>query len=209
MAQTNPRVQSKSAATPPASISGAAIPDRLYYRIGEVARLCGVAPSVLRFWESQFPQLKPTKGGTGQRLYRRRELDLALHIHQLVHLQGYTLAGARQALAQPVPAQSAAMSAAAMPAPSVPAPAPTPVAEPALPASPQALAALRAALTELREMLTRSAVIPTNSHPAAVPEAAPRRRPRLAPLAPSLFAEHGDEPQRDLDVPAFLRRLRF
>lgn len=187
MAQTNPRVQSKSAATPPASISGAAIPDRLYYRIGEVARLCGVAPSVLRFWESQFPQLKPTKGGTGQRLYRRRELDLALHIHQLVHLQGYTLAGARQALAQPVPAQSAAMSAAAMPAPSVAAPAPTPVAEPALPASPQALAALRAALTELREMLSRGPI--SHSAPHLTTESAARRRPRVAPLGPSLFAE--------------------
>ena len=74
------------------------IPDRLYFRIGDVARICEVEPYVLRFWETQFPNLKPNKGGTGQRLYRRREVELALRIKQLVHNEGYTLAGARQAL---------------------------------------------------------------------------------------------------------------
>jgi DNA-binding transcriptional MerR regulator len=74
------------------------IPDRLYFRIGDVARICGVEPYVLRFWETQFPSLKPNKGGTGQRLYRRREVELALQIKQLVHNEGYTLAGARQAM---------------------------------------------------------------------------------------------------------------
>jgi DNA-binding transcriptional MerR regulator len=74
------------------------IPDRLYFRIGDVARICAVEPYVLRFWETQFPSLKPNKGGTGQRLYRRREVELALRIKQLVHQEGYTLAGARQAL---------------------------------------------------------------------------------------------------------------
>jgi DNA-binding transcriptional MerR regulator len=76
------------------------IPDRLYFKIGDVARLCGVETYVLRFWETQFPQLKPNKSGTGQRLYRRREVELALEIKKLVHGEGYTLAGARQALAQ-------------------------------------------------------------------------------------------------------------
>jgi DNA-binding transcriptional MerR regulator len=76
----------------------AEIPDRLYFRIGDVARICGVEPYVLRFWETQFPALKPNKGGTGQRLYRRREVELAVRIKQLVHNEGYTLAGARQAL---------------------------------------------------------------------------------------------------------------
>jgi DNA-binding transcriptional MerR regulator len=74
------------------------IPDRLYFRIGDVARICAVEPYVLRFWETQFPSLKPNKGGTGQRLYRRREVELALRIKQLVHHEGYTLAGARHAL---------------------------------------------------------------------------------------------------------------
>ncbi len=74
------------------------IPDRLYFRIGDVARICNVETHVLRFWETQFPSLKPNKGGTGQRLYRRREVELALRIKQLVHEEGYTLAGARQAM---------------------------------------------------------------------------------------------------------------
>ena len=76
------------------------IPDRLYFKIGDVARLCEVETYVLRFWETQFPQLKPNKSGTGQRLYRRRDVELALKIKQLVHGEGYTLAGARQALTQ-------------------------------------------------------------------------------------------------------------
>jgi DNA-binding transcriptional MerR regulator len=74
------------------------IPDRLYFKIGDVARLCAVEPYVLRFWETQFPQLKPNKSGTGQRLYRRREVELALEIKRLVHGEGYTISGARQAL---------------------------------------------------------------------------------------------------------------
>lgn len=76
------------------------IPDRLYFKIGDVARICGVETYVLRFWETQFPQLKPNKSGTGQRLYRKREVELALAIKRLVHGEGYTLAGARQALGQ-------------------------------------------------------------------------------------------------------------
>jgi DNA-binding transcriptional MerR regulator len=76
------------------------IPDRLYFKIGDVAHLCGVETYVLRFWESQFPQLKPNKSGTGQRLYRRRDVELALEIKRLVHAQGYTLSGARTVLEQ-------------------------------------------------------------------------------------------------------------
>jgi len=76
------------------------IPDRLYFKIGDVARLCGVETYVLRFWESQFPQLKPNKSGTGQRLYRRRDVELALEIKRLVHAEGYTLAGARGVMGQ-------------------------------------------------------------------------------------------------------------
>jgi DNA-binding transcriptional MerR regulator len=76
------------------------IPDRLYFKIGDVARICGVETYVLRFWEAQFPQLKPNKSGTGQRLYRRRDVELALEIKRLVHAEGYTIAGARQVLEQ-------------------------------------------------------------------------------------------------------------
>jgi DNA-binding transcriptional MerR regulator len=95
-----------------------AIPDRLYFKIGDVARICALEPYVLRFWETQFPQLKPNKSGTGQRLYRRREVELALEIKRLVYGEGYTLSGARQALEsghrrpqpQPVPQPEAAPS---------------------------------------------------------------------------------------------------
>jgi DNA-binding transcriptional MerR regulator len=76
------------------------IPDRLYFKIGDVAKICDLETYVLRFWETEFPQLKPNKSGTGQRLYRRREVELVLEIKRLVHGEGYTLAGARQALSQ-------------------------------------------------------------------------------------------------------------
>ena len=76
------------------------IPDRLYFKIGDVARLLKLEPYVLRFWESQFPQLKPNKSGTGQRLYRKRDVEVAVEIKRLVYGEGYTLSGARQALGQ-------------------------------------------------------------------------------------------------------------
>jgi DNA-binding transcriptional MerR regulator len=75
-----------------------AIPDKLYFRIGEVAKLCQVQAYVLRFWESEFPQLKPNKSGTGQRLYRKRDVEMALHVKRLLHEEGYTIAGARHVL---------------------------------------------------------------------------------------------------------------
>ena len=75
------------------------IPDKLYFRIGEVAKLCGVEAYVLRFWETEFPQLKPNKSGTGQRLYRKRDVELALRIKRLLYSEGYTIAGARQVFA--------------------------------------------------------------------------------------------------------------
>jgi DNA-binding transcriptional MerR regulator len=82
------------------AIESPAIPDRLYFKIGDVARICGLETYVLRFWETQFPQLKPNKSGTGQRLYRRRDVEMVLDIKRLVHAEGYTLPGARHALEQ-------------------------------------------------------------------------------------------------------------
>jgi DNA-binding transcriptional MerR regulator len=72
------------------------IPDKLYFRIGDVAKLCSVQPYVLRFWESEFSQLRPNKSGTGQRLYRKRDVEIALRIKRLLYDEGYTIAGARQ-----------------------------------------------------------------------------------------------------------------
>ena len=74
------------------------IPDKLYFRIGEVATLCHLPAHVLRFWESEFPQLKPVKSSTGQRMYRKRDVESVLRIKQLLYEQGFTISGARQQL---------------------------------------------------------------------------------------------------------------
>jgi DNA-binding transcriptional MerR regulator len=84
------------------------IPDKLYFRIGDVARLCEVPAYVLRFWETEFPQLKPNKGGTGQRLYRKRDVEMALRIKSLLYDQGYTIPGARQVFKNDAKAREAA-----------------------------------------------------------------------------------------------------
>jgi DNA-binding transcriptional MerR regulator len=74
------------------------IPDKLYFRIGEVANLCRLPAYVLRFWESEFPQLRPVKSSTGQRMYRKRDVESVLRIKQLLYEQGFTISGARQQL---------------------------------------------------------------------------------------------------------------
>ncbi len=74
------------------------IPDKLYFRIGEVASLCRLPAYVLRFWETEFPQLKPVKSSTGQRMYRRKDVEVLLRIKELLYDQGFTIAGARQHL---------------------------------------------------------------------------------------------------------------
>jgi DNA-binding transcriptional MerR regulator len=70
--------------------------NKLFYRIGEVSRLSGLEPYVLRYWESEFPQLRPNKGKSGQRLYSKKELDTVLQIKQLLYKEGYTISGARK-----------------------------------------------------------------------------------------------------------------
>lgn len=77
-----------------------ALPEKKYFKIGEVADLVGVEPHVLRYWETQFPQLRPHKARSGHRLYRRREVETLLAIRELLHVQRFTIAGARQALRQ-------------------------------------------------------------------------------------------------------------
>jgi DNA-binding transcriptional MerR regulator len=74
------------------------IPDKIYFRIGEVSRLLSLPSYVLRFWETEFPQLKPSKSSTGQRMYRRPDVENALLIKKLLYEQGFTIAGARQQL---------------------------------------------------------------------------------------------------------------
>ena len=70
--------------------------ERLYYRIGEVSRITGLKPHVLRYWESEFRTIKPHKEGSLQRLYRRKDLDLILKIKKLLYEEGFTIAGAKK-----------------------------------------------------------------------------------------------------------------
>jgi len=75
---------------------GATLSDKLYYKIGEVAKMAGVRTSVLRFWESEFEFLKPEKSTTGQRLYSRREVDLILLVRRLLYEEKFTIEGVKK-----------------------------------------------------------------------------------------------------------------
>ncbi len=113
----------------------AEIPDKLYFRIGEVAQLAGVEPYVLRFWQNEFPQLAPKKSGSGHRLYRRKDVELILEVKRLLYEKRYTIEGARlhfeqskkkggsKASASPSSAKAAAVAAAgSAPLPEAPPP---------------------------------------------------------------------------------------
>jgi DNA-binding transcriptional MerR regulator len=92
-----------------------AIPDKLYFRIGEVSRLARVPSSVLRFWESEFPRIRPKRTDAGQRLYRKQDVELVMTIRHLLYDRKFTIKGARQYLksdtaAETTPAPSAPTS---------------------------------------------------------------------------------------------------
>lgn len=74
------------------------IPNKLYFRIGDVSRLAGIKPYVLRYWETEFPAISPKKSGTGQRLYRRKDVELILEIKHLLYEKRFTIEGARKAI---------------------------------------------------------------------------------------------------------------
>jgi DNA-binding transcriptional MerR regulator len=78
--------------------SSTEIPDKLYFPIREVARITGVEPYVLRFWEKEFPTFRPLKGGSGHRRYRKQDVEMALEIKRLLYEQCFTIAGARTQL---------------------------------------------------------------------------------------------------------------
>jgi len=94
------------------------IPDKLYFRIGEVATLCKLPAYVLRFWESEFPQLKPVKSSTGQRMYRKRDVENVLEIKKLLYDHGFTIAGARQQLRAETKGEKVQQAAIPFPGPS-------------------------------------------------------------------------------------------
>lgn len=79
--------------------NGPQIPDKLYFRIGEVSRLTGVKPYVLRYWETEFPMLHPKKSGTNHRLFRRKDVELLLEIKALLYEKRFTIEGARNYIA--------------------------------------------------------------------------------------------------------------
>jgi DNA-binding transcriptional MerR regulator len=84
------------------------IPDKLYFKIGEVADLTGVKPHVLRYWEAEIGSLRPIKNRQQQRLYRQRDIELILRLKELLYSQGYTIAGARKLLRHKPTAAAAA-----------------------------------------------------------------------------------------------------
>lgn len=156
------------------------IPDKLYFRIGDVAKLCEVPAYVLRFWETEFPQLKPNKGGTGQRLYRKKDVEMALRIKSLLYDQGYTIPGARQvfkAEARPMAAAPAPEPVAAAAVPAEPAAAPAKIAPSALA---HELASLRAQLAELQAMLAA---------PVSAESSATTAEPKVKAMRPRLVLE--------------------
>ena len=158
------------------------IPDKLYFRIGDVARLCEVPAYVLRFWETEFPQLKPNKGGTGQRLYRKRDVEMALRIKSLLYDQGYTIPGARQVFKVEAKAREAVTPFEAAPA-SAPTPALLPVDSGASPSSTDKSARIEARLKALRKEMQE--LLAMLGSPAA--SDAPPARPK--PLRPRLVTD--------------------
>jgi DNA-binding transcriptional MerR regulator len=96
MPRTRSSRPSRSTDASPAEVY---IPEKLYFRIGEVSKLTHTKPYVLRFWETEFPTLKPTKSKSGHRLYRRQDVELVLEIKRLLYGKGFTISGARNHLA--------------------------------------------------------------------------------------------------------------
>jgi len=76
------------------------IPDKLYFKIGEVSSIVGVKPYVLRYWETEFELLKPGKAPSKHRLYKRKDVEILLRIKELLYSEGYTIDGARKKLRQ-------------------------------------------------------------------------------------------------------------
>ena len=123
------------------------IPNKLFFKIGEVCEITDTQPYVLRYWESEFSALAPAKNSSGQRIYRRRDIETVLRIKQLLYDEGFTIAGAKKKLEvelaakSPTPQSQAAASAELLEV------APPPVDE-------RALLTIRQVRDELRAILT-------------------------------------------------------
>src|SRR5947208_1916154 len=124
------------------------IPNKLFFKIGEVCEITDTQPYVLRYWESEFPSLAPAKNSSGQRIYRRRDIETVLRIKQLLYEEGFTIAGAKKRLET----EMAGRGNTPMPAEGISANTPTPASL----AGPDdsAKRALQEVRTQLREILT-------------------------------------------------------
>jgi DNA-binding transcriptional MerR regulator len=114
------------------------IPNKLFFKIGEVCEITDTQPYVLRYWESEFPALAPAKNSSGQRIYRRRDIETVLRIKQLLYEEGFTIAGAKKRLESELAGRVVT---------------PTPEAQ-APPGDDQGRAVLREVRQQLREILT-------------------------------------------------------
>jgi DNA-binding transcriptional MerR regulator len=85
-------------------------PDKLFYKIGEVSRIAGVEPYVLRYWESEFPFLRPRKSKSGQRIYVKKDLELVLDIKRMLYQERFTIEGVRRRLGEPGPPKAPQVS---------------------------------------------------------------------------------------------------
>jgi len=79
-------------------MSGTSLPDKLYFKIGEVSTLTGIEPYILRYWESEFKLIKPYRTKTNQRLYRKKDLEAIFKIKKMLYEQKFTIAGAKKKL---------------------------------------------------------------------------------------------------------------
>jgi len=121
------------------------IPNKLFFKIGEVCEITDTQPYVLRYWESEFPSLAPAKNSSGQRIYRRRDIETVLRIKQLLYDEGFTIAGAKKRLEVEMAGRT--------PTPQNPTPAPLPPVTPTPESLPRPDDKTREALREVREQL--------------------------------------------------------
>lgn len=134
------------------------IPEKLFFRIGEVCDLIKVQPHVLRYWETEFPMLAPQKNRAGQRVYRRKDVEMVLRIRDLLYEEKFTIAGAKKRLLDEMRGGSGRAKIAAETEEaetSAPQPANASPSAPAVPTTPRARAVLRQLKSDLEDLLTR------------------------------------------------------
>ena len=178
------------------------IPDKLFFRIGEAAKITGVKSYVLRYWETEFGRLKPKRSGSGQRLYRRQDIELVLRIKELLWERKLTIAGARKELSRPrtVPAAPPKTS------PGEPAPGPAGRAASADPATARRVDELEG---QLRDLKARTGEAEKRAREATARAVLAEKRGGRAERTLQEVAAVSERQRKDLQtVRETLRRLR-